>query len=97
MTSRFPLSSIMNTSGGSASKGLLPPHFNGRERPIPLSACGTARCSWVAGVTAGGETGRKERPFTLDSPQGRGAIIANRVHRPVRSASALTAGQVARN
>lgn len=97
MTSHFPLSGITNTSRGSTSKGLLPPHLKGRERPITFSARRASRCSRAAGATAGGEMGRKERSFTLDSPRGWGAIIANHGHRPVRSASALTAGQVTQN
>lgn len=91
MTSHFPLSSIMNTSRDSTSRGLLPPCWKGRERPIPQSARRASRCSRVAGVTAGGEVARKERSFTPDSPRGLGTIIANGIHCPVGSASALMA------
>lgn len=91
-TSHFALSGITNTSRGSTSKGLLPPHLKGRERPISLSARRAPRCSRAAGVTAGDETGRKERSFTLHSPRGWGAVIANCIHRHMRNAWSADGG-----
>lgn len=56
-----------------------------------------AEHSKETGVPTGGEMGRKGNSFTLDLPGGWEAVMANCVQCSVRSASVLTAGQVAWN